>query len=94
MFACPEGINYIAISPKVNESTIEKNFTHVQELRYLIKKGDPLPTPRITADHYILSPHSFIDCIDMETVKYVLELCKKNPFWRFSLQIHKLIDIP
>lgn len=93
LFPCPKGIDYIVISPKINEELLQKNFTHVQELRYLIKKGDPYPTPTITADFYMLSPHSFTNNIDTETVEYVIDLCKNNPFWRLSLQTHKLIHI-
>jgi 7-carboxy-7-deazaguanine synthase len=91
----PKGLDYICISPKVAEHVIKKNFDRiiVQELRYVRHKGQSIPEPKIQADHYFISPHSDGFNINTENLNHCIELCKKNPKWRLSLQTHKIINI-
>jgi 7-carboxy-7-deazaguanine synthase len=86
----PAGIDYIVVSPKVAEHVVAKNFTHVQELRYVRHSGQGIPVPSITADHYCISPHSDGFEINGQNLKHCIELVKNNPGWRLSVQQHKL----
>lgn len=89
----PSNIDFITISPKVAEHVIKKNFNHVSELRYVRHKGQEIPNPSITADHYFISPHSDGFTINSENLKHCIELCLKNPEWKLSIQNHKIWNI-
>lgn len=88
---CPEGIDFICVSPKVADHVVKKNFPNgVTELRYVRHKGQSIPNPEIKAEHYFLSPHSDGWEINTENLKHCIELCLNHPKWRMSLQSHKI----
>jgi organic radical activating enzyme len=90
----PNGLDFICVSPKVAEHVIKKNFPKgVSELRYVRHKGQSIPEPSITADHYWVSPHSDGFTINSENMKHCINLCIENPKWKLSLQNHKLWNI-
>ena len=90
----PAGIDYIAISPKVAEHVVKKNFPNgVQELRYVRHKGQDIPKPEINAKHKFVSPHSDGFTINSENLSHCIDLCLKNPEWKLSVQTHKLWNI-
>lgn len=90
----PNGLDFICVSPKVAEHVIKKNFPKgVSELRYVRHKGQSIPEPSITADHYWVSPHSDGFTINSENMKHCIDLCIENPKWKLSLQNHKLWNI-
>jgi 7-carboxy-7-deazaguanine synthase len=94
LFATPEGLDYITVSPKVAEHVVAKNFTHVNELRYVRNESQGIPSPAVTADHYFLSPHFDGGQINDAAVRHCINLIKENPTWKLSLQLHKLLNIP
>jgi organic radical activating enzyme len=87
----PDGIDFIACSPKVPAGRLNRNFIRVDEIRYPVKKGDVLPDIDLLPETgcYFVSP---ID-VCPENVDYCLKLIKENPIWRLSVQIHKLLNI-
>lgn len=90
----PNGLDFICVSPKVAEHVIKKNFPKgVSELRYVRHKGQSIPEPSITAEHYWLSPHSDGFTINSENMKHCINLCIENPKWKLSLQNHKIWNI-
>lgn len=89
----PDGIDFICVSPKVAEHVVAKNFKHVNELRYVRHKGQQVPQPAITADHYWLSPHSDGFNINGENLHHCINLCKQNPTWKLSVQQHKIWNV-
>ena len=96
----PGKIEYISCSPKVSPMVLRKNFTHVNEYRYPIEVGDVLPdiSELPHADNYFVSP-IFIGVEKErfqqvnENIEYSIRFIKKNPEWRLSLQLHKLLSI-
>lgn len=91
---CPDGIDFVCVSPKVAEHVIKKNFVDgVDELRYVRHKGQEIPIPMITAKHYWLSPHSNGNQIDKDNLRHCIDLCLKNPLWKLSIQEHKIWNI-
>jgi organic radical activating enzyme len=92
----PKGLDYIALSPKVAEHIIKKNFdgVKVNELRYAMHKGKlALPQPSIQADYYFISPIFDGDKMNTENLEHCLKLIKENPKWRISVQVHKLLKV-
>jgi len=93
LFAIPENIDYITISPKVAEHVVKKNFKRAHELRYVRHEGQEIPQPQIEADNYYISPHSDGFDINEKNLKYCINLCLKNPQWKLSVQQHKLWSV-
>lgn len=89
----PNNIDFVTLSPKVAEHVIKKNFKRVNELKYVRHSGQQIPQPSIEADYYWLSPHSDGFNINLENLNHCIELCKKNPTWRLSLQSHKVWNV-
>jgi organic radical activating enzyme len=93
LFAVPENLDYITVSPKVAEHVVKKNFARVNELRYVRHVGQSIPQPGVKADHYYLSPHSDGFSINSENLKHCIELVKQNPLWKLSIQQHKVWNL-
>lgn len=91
----PSGIDYITCSPKQNFEIVRELIPEVDELRFPIQKGDPLPDISILpkTNRYLLSPIFDNDKVIQENVDYCISLIKDNPVWALSLQTHKLIGI-
>ncbi|MCE5177580.1 MAG: 7-carboxy-7-deazaguanine synthase QueE [Porphyromonadaceae bacterium] len=91
----PAGIDYITCSPKQDFEKVRQLIPRVDELRFPIQKGDPLPDITILPEtaRYLLSPIFDKDRIIPENVDYCISLIKDNPVWALSLQTHKLIGI-
>lgn len=89
LFPVPKNLDWISLSPKVAEHVVKKNFTNVDELRYVRSTGQEIPEPAVKADHYYISPHSDGASINRENLEYCIELVKLNPLWKLSVQQHK-----
>ena len=90
----PAGMDFICVSPKVADHVVKKNFPNgVTELRYVRHKGQAIPEPSVTAEHYWLSPHSDGFNINPENMHHCILLCLENPKWKLSLQNHKIWNI-
>lgn len=90
LFTVPNGLDYISLSPKVAEHVVKKNFTKVDELRYVRHSGQSIPQPSVEADHYFISPHCNGAEMDMDNLAHCIDLVKQYPKWRLSVQQHKL----
>ncbi|MEN9919187.1 MAG: hypothetical protein RL662_1623 [Bacteroidota bacterium] len=91
----PSLIDYITCSPKLNYTKIKQLIPAVDEIRIPLKVGDVLPdiVGFPVAKKYFVSPIFDDDKINIENVKYCIDLVKENPQWTLSLQVHKLIGI-
>lgn len=91
----PDLIDYITCSPKRNINQIKHKIPFAHELRMAVKEGDSIPaiTELPKADNYFLSPIFDGNKMNMANINYCVEQIKKNPKWRLSLQLHKLIHI-
>lgn len=91
----PDGLDYITCSPKQDYESIRTRIPVVDEIRMPIQVGDNVPDITVfpQADNYFLSPVFDGDKINQQNVDYCVEMIKKYPAWRLSLQIHKLIHI-
>lgn len=93
LFSVPKNLDWISLSPKVAEHVLEKNFTKVNELRYVRHSGQEIPQPKIRADHYFISPHSDGENLNTENIRHCVELVKRNPKWKLSIQQHKILNL-
>ena len=101
----PNGIDYISCSPKepyVTSSLLHKNFPlGVDEFRYplgKLNKDIPNIEDLPKSEHYFVSPifmgkpkERFTYVPD--NVVYCLDFVKRNPQWKLSLQLQKIINI-
>ena len=84
--------DWVCCSPKTAEHTIK--LAHVNELKYVRRKGMGLPRPKCEADNYLLSPAFQPDgSVKKEDLEWCIDLVKRNPRWRLSVQLHKLWNV-
>jgi 7-carboxy-7-deazaguanine synthase (Cx14CxxC type) len=87
----PAGVDWICVSPKAGA---ELQVRQGHELKLVIpQQGQALADYESFAfRHFYLQP---MDGPDIEAnTRLAIELCKKNPKWKLSLQTHKLLQIP
>lgn len=91
----PDGIDWITVSPKVEEGILESNFKDIRinELRYVRNVSQGIPRPQVKADYYFLSPEFNGEYPIQENIEHCIELVMKHPTWRLSVQEHKLLGI-
>ena len=89
-------LDYTVCSPKGNPEYAKLKNEQANEIRIPVRVGEQLPVisdlPK--ADFYFLSPVFEADKEKTAAnIAFCVEEIKKNPAWRLSLQIHKLIGI-
>jgi 7-carboxy-7-deazaguanine synthase len=82
----PSGITWITCSPKPDGKVV---LALVNELKYVLSAGDPLPEPDCATEHYLISP-----CFDglkpvPANIAWCVDLVLKNPRWQLTMQYHK-----
>jgi len=92
----PDGIDWVTCSPKsAAGKTATVRLSNIDELKVVYEGHDVESiASALPATHYFLQPCSSPrypgGSNTRETIEYVLA----HPYWRLSLQTHKLIDIP
>jgi 7-carboxy-7-deazaguanine synthase len=87
----PAGIDWVCVSPKMGSELAVREGS---ELKVVIPQaGQSLEEYEgLRFDHFYVQP---MDGPDLEkNTKLAIELCKRNPKWKLSLQTHKLLQIP
>jgi organic radical activating enzyme len=85
------GLDWVCVSPKVAEHAIKQQTA--SEVKYVRNYGQGIPKTVIEAGHYVLSPAFEGEYLDPKTLAWCLQLCKDNPTWRLSLQLHKVLQV-
>lgn len=93
LFPVASNLDFVSLSPKIAEHVVKKNFTHVDELRYVRHEGQTIPEPSITADYLFLSPHFDGYTPNNANIQHCMKLCLENPIWRLSVQDHKIWNV-
>lgn len=87
----PEGVDWICVSPKMgSELVVHKG----SELKVVIPQaGQNLQDyEALEFEHFFVQP---MDGPDKEkNTRLAIDVCKRNPKWKLSLQTHKLLQIP
>lgn len=87
----PAGIDWVCVSPKVgSELCVRKG----NELKVVVPQEQ-----QTIADYESLEfDHFYVQPMDgpfaERNTKLAIDICKKNPKWKLSLQTHKLLQIP
>lgn len=82
------GLDWITVSPKIAEHAIRQ--LTADEIRYVRGYGQGIPKPQCNAVHQLISPAFNGSEVEPRTLMWCLDLIKKNPEWRLSVQQHKI----
>lgn len=87
----PEGIDWVCVSPKANTQVV---ISSGNELKLVYPQADAHPSAfeHLAFDHFYLQPMDGPNLA--ENTSLALEYCKKNPKWKLSIQLHKVLNIP
>ena len=88
---CPEGVDWICISPKSLEH-FEQKSGHELKLVYPQEGLEPSLFEDLDFEHFYLQPKDEEGRKD-ENTRAVIDYCMKQPKWRLSLQSHKILGI-
>jgi 7-carboxy-7-deazaguanine synthase len=87
----PEGVDWICVSPKIGSELIVHKGS---ELKVVIPQaGQHLQDYEpLEFEHFFVQP---MDGPNKDkNTQLAIEVCKRNPKWKLSLQTHKLLQIP
>jgi organic radical activating enzyme len=82
----PPGFEWITVSPKKHGAVLQG---YADELKYVIRAGDPLPLVACRTKNFLLSPAYEGKKVSRKNLEYCVKLCLENPKWRLSVQQHK-----
>lgn len=87
----PAGVDWICVSPKMGSTLVVKNGS---ELKVVIPQNG-----QALSDYEALDfAHFFVQPMDgplqEQNTRLAIDVCKRNPKWKLSLQTHKLLQIP
>lgn len=87
----PDGVDWVCVSPKIGAPLVVRKGS---ELKVVI------PQENQSLDDYedLAFDHFFVQPMDgpqqEENTRLAIDVCKRNPKWKLSLQTHKLLQIP
>lgn len=87
----PVGVDWICVSPKMGSQLVVHKGN---ELKVVIPQLDQTlqPYEGLDFDHFFVQPMDGPE-IDQNT-RLAIDVCKRNPKWKLSLQTHKFLQIP
>jgi 7-carboxy-7-deazaguanine synthase (Cx14CxxC type) len=85
----PDNIDWICVSPKAD---MELKIKSGNELKLLYPQAKLAPDKftKLDFENFYLQP---IDELGIDHKQKTLAFCLENPQWRYSLQLHKILDI-
>lgn len=90
--AAPAGIDWLCVSPKGNARLAQ---TTGNELKLVFPQDESAAQPEnfrhLEFEHFFLQP---LDCEDRDVnTQKVIDYCLRDPQWKLSLQVHKIVGI-
>ena len=87
----PQGVDWVCVSPKVGSELLVRRGS---ELKVVIPQQG-----QVLEDYQALEfEHFFVQPMDgpalEQNTRLAIDVCKRNPKWKLSLQTHKLLQIP
>lgn len=87
----PKNLDWICMSPKANTELVIESGNEIKII-FPQKSIDPKDFEIMDFDHFFLQPMD--NQYQEKNIAATIDYCKKNPKWKLSLQIHKLLQIP
>lgn len=87
----PAGVDWICVSPKIGSELVVREGS---ELKVVIPQANQKldEYEQMAFDNFYVQP---MDGPDVEkNTRLAIDICKRNPKWKLSLQTHKLLQIP
>ena len=86
----PVGIDWITVSPKAG-AKLKLDYGDELKLVFPQEDVDPQQYMRFKFNNFYLQPKDEND--KNNNLKDTLAYCLKNPQWKISLQLHKILDL-
>lgn len=86
----PGGIDWITVSPKAGTELFVRSGTELK-LVYPQEGISPEMFETLDFEYFVLQPRDGSDV--RENTEQVMEYCLSHPWWRLSLQTHKILNI-
>ena len=88
--ACPEGIDWLCVSPKANAGLV---LTAGDELKLVYPQEDAPPEryAGLAFANFVLQPMD--GPRHAENIRAAMAYCLENPRWRLGLQMHKVVGL-
>jgi 7-carboxy-7-deazaguanine synthase len=87
----PVGVDWICVSPKMGSDLVVHKGN---ELKVVIPQADQ----KLQAYEGLEFDHFFVQPMDgpaaERNIRLAIDVCKRNPKWKLSLQTHKFLQIP
>lgn len=91
--AAPQGIDWICVSPKPGAQFVQQTGN---ELKLVYPQAELNAHPdnfaRLEFDFFFLQPLD--DDRLKENTAQAIDFCRRNPRWRLSIQVHKILGLP
>jgi 7-carboxy-7-deazaguanine synthase (Cx14CxxC type) len=88
--AVPQGIDWICVSPKAGAPIVQARGNELK-LVYPQEGLAPEALEQLAFDHFLLQPMDGPSTA--QNTAAALAYCRKNPRWRLSLQLHKVLGV-
>jgi len=87
----PSGVDWICVSPKMGSELVVKKGS---EIKVVIPqdKQSLAAYENLDFDHFFVQPMD--GPLAEQNTRMAIDVCKRNPKWKLSLQTHKLLQIP
>jgi len=85
------GLDWVCVSPKMAEHAIRQRMAH--EVKYVRNYGQGIPKTVVEAAHHVISPAFDGEQVPTRTLAWCIALCRDNPPWRLSVQLHKIWQV-
>ena len=87
----PAGVDWVCVSPKVGAPIVVESGS---ELKVVI----PQAGQNLADYEHLRFAHFYVQPMDSpaiaENTRLAIDVCRRNPTWKLSLQTHKLLQIP
>ena len=89
--AVPTGVDWVCVSPKIGAQLIVHRGN---ELKVVIPQAeqDLHAYENLDFAHFFVQPMA--GAATEQNTRLAIEVCKRNPKWKLSIQTHKLLQIP
>lgn len=88
----PSGIDWVCVSPKTAEHTIRQRKAN--EVKYVCPYSKEPPDSVVESEYKFISvPFQADGTVRKEDLEWCLSFVARNPSWRLTIQIHKILRI-